>query len=238
MPVFEVTAAGFIGGTDATDDRVFWVESDNAETVEQAVAGTAATFHGKIEVEQDIDFRLPAQAAEFQQALRRFAEPVVATKPSFVPTAAMISAAESVFLAMAYVQTIRPTVEAYKGAILAKGQWHVALKYTERLGGEVVTDPKESYLLGDADFAEYDRQCRAARDQVGIRVDEDAQCPLLVAESLEIEAKHALIDSMTERTGLTVERLLCGGMDSYNEAIELTLRLLAPFVKGRMPTAG
>ena len=83
MPVYEVTAA----------DRVLWVAADNAETVEQAIAGTAATFHGKIEVEQDIDFQLPAQAAEFQQALRRFAEPVVATKPSFVPTAAMISAA-------------------------------------------------------------------------------------------------------------------------------------------------
>lgn len=58
---FEVTAAGFNGGTDATDDRVFWILAASLHEVLTAIDGTGATFHGSIESvpDGDIDFQLP-----------------------------------------------------------------------------------------------------------------------------------------------------------------------------------
>ena len=43
-PRREITAAGFNGGTDATDARVLWVEADSLEQIEQAVDGLNSDF--------------------------------------------------------------------------------------------------------------------------------------------------------------------------------------------------
>lgn len=61
MIAFEVTAPGFNGGTDATDDRVFWLLATSLDEVLIAIDGTGATFHGSIDIvrDGDIDFRLP-----------------------------------------------------------------------------------------------------------------------------------------------------------------------------------
>lgn len=59
-PRREITAAGFNGGTDATDDRVLWVEADNLEQIEQVVAGLGAQVHGDPACEAgEIEFHMP-----------------------------------------------------------------------------------------------------------------------------------------------------------------------------------
>ena len=85
--------------------------------------------------------------------------------------------------------------------------------------------------MPDEDFAIYDSQCKAARDSAKLFVINPEQCPLLVAESTVTQAQHVLIDSMSGISKLTVSSLLNSGMGNYKQYVELTLRLLAPFVK-------
>lgn len=72
-PVYEVTAAGFNGGTDATDDRVLWVEADSLEQIEQAVAGLGAQVHGDPACEAgEIEFHLPTDHEALRAKLQHF----------------------------------------------------------------------------------------------------------------------------------------------------------------------
>jgi hypothetical protein len=55
----------------------------------------------------------------------------------------------------------------------------------------------------------------------------DGNCPLLEAESLERDAKQAFIDALEPYTGLSVHRLLCSGLKTYDKYIDLNLSLFA-----------
>lgn len=77
MKVFEVTAAGFDGGSDDTDDLVYWVTARTEEEVQAAIADTGACFRGNvgfsdtIDVTRDVgvDFKLPVESMQFASAL-------------------------------------------------------------------------------------------------------------------------------------------------------------------------
>ena len=72
-PRREITAAGFNGGTDATDDRVLWVEADSLEQIEQAVAGLGAQVHGDPACEAgEIEFHLPTDHEALRAKLQHF----------------------------------------------------------------------------------------------------------------------------------------------------------------------
>lgn len=73
LRTYEVTAAGFDASTDATDDRVLWVQADSSSTVESAIAGTGAVLHDTIDVDTDIDFILPVNRDDLRQRLTSFA---------------------------------------------------------------------------------------------------------------------------------------------------------------------
>jgi len=61
---YEVTAPGFYGGDDATDDLVLWVAADSEREVQAAIQDTGATFWGEVEVWASTvaDYELPCQA--------------------------------------------------------------------------------------------------------------------------------------------------------------------------------
>ncbi len=155
----------------------------------------------------------------------------VQTLKAFTPTTAMVGAAQAVFMSMAYLDTIRPVVLAYKTKILADGQWHIRPAFAARLGDEVILDPNTAYLMSDSDFEDYDAKCKLARDLARLPVDRDDQCPLLVAENLRMQAERELIDAMSSTTNITSHQLWCLGVEAYKKYLDLTLRLLAPFVK-------
>lgn len=154
----------------------------------------------------------------------------------FTPTPAMVSAAEAVFTTMAMAQSIRPVVIAYQTEILRQGQWRIKPEFANRLGDEVITDPALSYLMSDENFTDYSAKCRAARDQAKLGEYNEDQCPLLMAEHLQIQAERALIDSMQSVTGLSAERFV--PMSKRKEYIDLTLKLLAPFVRSATEIIG
>ena len=73
LKVFEVTAAGCDGSTDATDDHVFWVAASTEEIVKTAIKDTGPAFCGEIEMDHidlaDADFTLPEQSMQLSVAL-------------------------------------------------------------------------------------------------------------------------------------------------------------------------
>jgi hypothetical protein len=151
----------------------------------------------------------------------------------FVPTDEMVAAAQAVFLAMTLEQTVTPVVLKYQRQLLAEGQWRVRPEYAARLGDEVITEPHRAYLMSEADFALYDAKCKQARDAAGLSVDHPDQCPSLVAQDLQRQAERALIDAMSSTTKITHQQLLCSpdGLATLRQYIDLTLRLLVPFLK-------
>ncbi len=155
---------------------------------------------------------------------------------TFTPTAAMIAAAETVFMAMLLVETVKPIVNGYQKKLLEEGQWRIAL-CTDRLGTDVITDPSRAYLMSEQDFAVFDARCKAERDKAGLQQENSEQCPLLVTEHLVRKAEHALIEAMHDTTKITAEALLNAGGDKYPRFVDLTLRLLAPFCKNKLPPA-
>lgn len=84
LPSFEVTAAGFDGSTDATDDRVIWVKATDADAVARAVEGTGAGFHRIINGDTDIDYVLPQDELSLRAELIRFQELVTQSGNDFL----------------------------------------------------------------------------------------------------------------------------------------------------------
>jgi hypothetical protein len=72
---FEITAVGFDGMTDATDDRVLWVAAPDLATLENAVAGVPHLGISDVlgASDGDIDYVLPKDAHELRTVLRAFA---------------------------------------------------------------------------------------------------------------------------------------------------------------------
>lgn len=84
LKTYEITGHGFDGGSDATDDRVFWVKAANRDDVVQAIAGTKAAIHGVIDPQADIDFHLPADAGRLKAKLFEFESDSPCRDPNLV----------------------------------------------------------------------------------------------------------------------------------------------------------
>ena len=149
----------------------------------------------------------------------------------FKPTQDQIDAAQLVFLAMTLVAKIKPIVEKYRKEILEKHQFRIAKKYVALgLEDQTILDPKDAFQLEDPDFLTYHVECKQARDAAKLHVDDEEFCPLLVAEHDVTKAEHVLIEAMTPATNVKLDQLFNHGIDDYKKYIELTLKLLAPFV--------
>lgn len=150
----------------------------------------------------------------------------------------MIKAAETVFICMAWEQTVRDIVEKYQREILSVYKWtnikevEHCKKYGHEIGLKVITDPKDSYLLADEDFDIYLRECEEQRKISGLSIRAEGNCPLLEAESNTRDARRVLIESMGHITGgVTVDDILCSrnGLEKYHKMVDLSLRMIAPF---------
>lgn len=75
LKVFEVTAAGFDGATDETDDLVFWVAALSQSDVEKAIADTGARLCGEVShwTAAVFDYTVPGQSAQLATHLLELA---------------------------------------------------------------------------------------------------------------------------------------------------------------------
>lgn len=160
------------------------------------------------------------------------------SKPTFTPTNDMISAANAVAMAMAYVQTIRPIVLANQQKVLDRHSYkcgnELAIKCIER-GIDIPEFCKTAHdliYISEADFAHYHTECRQLHNQNGLTVEDPEQCPLLVAESMERKAKDTLAEVMQPITNLTKDMIFqsSNAMENWNKYIDLNMKLLAPYL--------
>jgi len=148
----------------------------------------------------------------------------------FKPSPEMIKAAETVFMAMAMVETIKPVVLKYSEEILAEGQWPVRSEFSERIGNEVILEKSKAWLMSDEHFLIYDGKCKEARKASDLYVASEDQCPLLVSEADLSKAETELADAMSPISPLNGEKINRMSPTMRKEVVELMLKLLAPFV--------
>lgn len=144
----------------------------------------------------------------------------------FQPSSEMIEAAKTVFMAMAFVETIKPIVTKYQSEALAK------LQLKNRITGEVVLNQDHLYLVDQSEWKPYFDLCNEARVKAGLHVDNPDHCPLLVAESLLRQAQNVLIEIMEPITKISRDSIV--KIKDKEKLIDLTLKLLSSFVKEGM----
>lgn len=163
---------------------------------------------------------------------------------TFTPTADMISAAKAVFMAMAYTGTVREVIEPIQFRLLQENNYKNDLTrfarneedilYMKQRHGEYCRTWDDLWLLFDEDMSDLMIKAHYEYTQVlKFKVPEVGYCPLLMAESLERDAKRLLIETMHPVTGLSPDDILCGrnALENYKKLVELSLRLLAPYCK-------
>lgn len=157
-------------------------------------------------------------------------------------TPEMIKAAETLCMAKAFTQMVRPIVEVYSKEILVRHQFknlgdkalferlhnngrHMEDQYVE----EVILDRNQTYRMSDSDFAIYEKERQEACAKSGLKVEHPEFCPLLVAENLEGMAEGAFVDAMSPVTKIEYQQAFCSkdGMKAVKKLVDLSLGLIA-----------
>lgn len=164
---------------------------------------------------------------------------------NFKPSPNMIRAAENCFAAMAFTETIRPIVEGYQKKILEEEKYPYSPKMMarhEKAPADYISDIRHTYMLREEDAKHYYKRCNEERIKAGLHVDNEEYCPLLVAEHLQMDAEHALIDAMEPVTHITRDMVwqASNAIENLKKLLDLTLRFMAGFVdtKGTMKRFG
>ena len=145
----------------------------------------------------------------------------------FKPTQTQIHCAETVCKAIAFYEVTRKRIEPRQQYVLE------LIKAVDKRTGEPVRKADHTYLMADNQFKEYLEEMRTEFKNLGYTDDKyikDDYCPLLVAQDMVRQAKQALIISMEDVTGLPYDQVALS-LDVYDKYIELTLRLLAPYLQ-------
>lgn len=157
---------------------------------------------------------------------------------NFIPTKAMVDAGSSLVMAMAFEQTIRPIVEAYESAILKEGQWKIRPDFADMMGERVITNRNQAYLMAEEDWQKFWTRCKEERDKAKLKVEHSETCPLLAAETMVRDCEAVLIDSLAPITKMTNADSLLLGLDKRRQYIDLSMRLIVPFIKNPLLVHG
>lgn len=152
------------------------------------------------------------------------------------PSKQLIEACETYFVAKAYEDTIRPTVNEIKNEIINFFKFKVSPEWVEKGRPEYITDHKYSYLMNDQDSNIYFRECYEKNIEAGFghllgdtyELNE-TKCPLLIAEATTREASWLIMDLVSEDYKMNFKN--CYNLKIRDQVLELTLQLCAPYIK-------
>lgn len=144
----------------------------------------------------------------------------------------MIDACKAVIMAEAWHKTVETIVTGYEHKILQHYQFKKADKYNNcnDVPG-IISEPKQSWLMGDNDFLIYDAECKKERDKAGLKVNHPDNCPKLEAESLVMKTRTLLTQSVSPMFGVTKDQLIAAGMDKYQQFVDLTIKWIVSYAK-------
>ena len=143
-----------------------------------------------------------------------------------------------VLMARAYAETMRAQVDAVHREILTE-----CPVYADRWGEtHQILNSGDLYKSSDEvlcrDF--YDEANHRLR-KVGLKPQSmhDDHCPALVAERLLTIAESALIEAAAEVfEGITVNRLICAGLDKYRRWVDMLCRVVVNLPDFKNPLTG
>jgi len=140
---------------------------------------------------------------------------------------ALTDAVNTFLLAKAYAQAERAVIDKMQRDILNGSEFHIKAEYRRANEPSRITDPKLAYLMSDSKFAVYHAECQRRIIAMGYDVPQD-HCPALIAERLQTEAEHAVIEASAPLTGLKdgVHALLCNGLDKYHQYVDLCVKMV------------
>ncbi len=132
-------------------------------------------------------------------------------------------------MARAHAECWRAKMSAWDAAYLQAHECIVAPDMHPNTPNERITDPKLTYLMADSDAAMFYEERQAYVDSLDLDLPH-GHCPACVAEVLQRDTAHLLIaaasEAIPELAGVTVDRLLCAGMETYREFIDLVCKLV------------
>ncbi len=135
--------------------------------------------------------------------------------------------AKAVFMAMAYTQTVRETIEPKQQEVIDFYKFKVDQQWRDIEVGTIITNHKQLYLAHPDDWQLFQREMDKKYVEVNLIPTKPGNCPLLEAESLERDTKRYFIDGLEPYTGLSFDRLISSGLDNYRKYIDLNLTIFA-----------
>ena len=141
----------------------------------------------------------------------------------------IVKAAYAVVAHRAIAAIERRAVNEIYEKLLQGIELYTSVRWEPEQPRERITSHENLFLADAQDLEPYWVARRAAIAEAGYVVEGD-QCPALLAELKATEAQWALIDAVRinggdQFAGITVDRLLCAGLDKYKAFIELVLKL-------------
>ena len=149
------------------------------------------------------------------------------------------SAVSAYLLARTYAEIMREKVDSIQSRILSETTYNVSPEFARR-GRKIerIIEPKNTWLMSTADLHDFLCDVRHECNRAGLETPQATDttefwsyyCPALVAESLQKDAEHLLIESMAEMIGEAspkdfLHRLLCAGLAKYHHFIDLTVKM-------------
>jgi len=147
-------------------------------------------------------------------------------------TPAMKASVRAYLMSRVYAETMREAVDEIHHEILIECPIY-GDKHTGRRGpgGEQILKSSDLYLCSDDDL------CQEFYDEADYRLRKEGlkpsdmlkdHCPALVAEHLQMDAEHLVIESTAEMLGEEdfLPKVLCAGMDKYHKFIDLVTKMI------------
>lgn len=149
------------------------------------------------------------------------------------PTPEMVRAAERCFLAKAIHAQRSAIADPIRRAVLKQMAPKPNPVYTRcapSIPEQPISDPAHAWLMAEGEFRAYIEECERRERVAGLVPDKPGNCPVLEAEHCLRVSENALIDTVgaTLPTPLNSARL---HGELRQKAVDLCLRLLAPFVR-------
>lgn len=155
-----------------------------------------------------------------------------------VPSAALIALCQAALVARAETETVRPRIVAMQVQLLSETDYQVASHWKERgVPAGRILDPSGAYEMPEERFMEYYTACAAKYRAAGFEFP-DQQCPLAIAEHVQVQAEKAFGLACSElRHGIDPEQALEMG-DTWKPFLELMFGIVVPFLTPYLPAQG
>jgi len=145
------------------------------------------------------------------------------------------SAVNAYLMARVYAETMREEVDKIERAVLKECPLSNGREQKRGMPAKEITDPKYTYHCTNEDeLQDYYEECDKRERKASLKPDSMPfdHCPALVAENIQNKTQWLICDVAAEMLKMDFDgkelnhRLLCMGLDKYNQFIDLVVGLV------------